>query len=116
MRCALFFRNFNLGCQPEDKQIVVLKAPLPKILRDPRYVQIYRDTVNSINRVVTASYLLTRFIFVHAYEDDANFNADIFINTDFFCEVLRALQTRTTRQSTIHRSNDTKQTTNQPLH
>ena|ERR1700685_1052181 len=102
--------------QPEDKQIVVLKAPLAKILRDPRYVQIYRDTVNSINRVVTAAYLLTRFIFVHAYEDDANFNADIFVNTEFFCEVLRALQTRTTRQSTIHRSNDTKQTTNQPLH
>ena len=87
--------------QPEDKQIVVLKAPLAKIRRDPHHLQIYRDTVNSINRVVTAAYLLKRYIFVHAYQDNDDFNADIFINTDFFCQVLHALQTRTRRHSTI---------------
>jgi hypothetical protein len=87
--------------EPEEKQIIVLKAPLAKILRDAQHLEIYRDTVKSINRVVTAAYLLTRYIFVHAYEDHPNFNADIYINTDFFCEVLRALQTRTRRRSTL---------------
>jgi hypothetical protein len=87
--------------EPEEKQIIVLKAPLAKILRDAQHLEIYRDTVKSINRVVTAAYLLTRYIFVHAYEDHSNFNADIYINTDFFCEVLRALQTRTRRRSTL---------------
>ena len=52
--------------EPEEKQIVVLNAPLAKILRDPRHLEIYRDTVKSINRVV---YLLTRYIFVHAFEE-----------------------------------------------
>lgn len=44
---------------------------------------------------------MTRYIFVHAYQDNDDFHADIFINTDFFCQVLRALQTRTRRHSTI---------------
>ena len=86
---------------PDDKPIVVLKAPLAKLLRDPEHLGIYRDTVKTINRVVTAAYLLARFIFVHAYEDDDDFNVDIYITTDFFFECLRALQTRTRRQSTL---------------
>jgi hypothetical protein len=85
----------------EEKDIVVLKAPLAKILRDPRHVEIYQNRVNSINRVVTTAYLLSRYIFVHSYEDNPNFNVDIYISTDFFCEVLRALQTRTRRKSTL---------------
>jgi hypothetical protein len=66
-----------------------------------QHLEIYRHTVKSINRVVTTAYLLTRYIFVHAYEDDPNFNGDIYVNTEFFCEVLRALQTRTRRRSTL---------------
>src|SRR4051794_35329048 len=82
-----------------NKHIVVVKAPLAKLLQHPQHLGIYRDTVKTINQFVTAAYLLARFIFVHAYEDDDNFNVDEYITTDFFFECLRALHTRTRRQS-----------------
>jgi len=80
---------------PDAKHIIIIKAPLAKLLRDPQHLGIYRDTIKTINRVVTAAYLFARFIFVHAYEEDDNFNVDEYITTDFFFECLRALQTIT---------------------
>ena len=77
---------------PNDKHIVVVKAPLAKLLRDPQHLGIYRDTIKTINWVVTAAYLLARFIFVHAYEDDNDFNVHEYITTDFFFECLHALK------------------------
>jgi len=61
---------------PDAKHIIIIKAPLAKLLRDPQHLGIYRDTIKTINRVVTATYLFARFIFVHAYEEDDNFNVD----------------------------------------
>ena len=84
---------------PDAKHIVIIKAPLAKLLRDPLHLGIYHDTIKTINGVVTAAYLLARFIFVNAYEEDDNFNVDEYITTDFFFECLRALQIRSRRQS-----------------
>ena len=84
----------------DEKSIVVVKASLSQILRNPA---IYQDRVNIINYLVIAEYLFARYIFVHAYEDDENesdaFNANIFMTDGFFFEVLRFLQTRTYRAS-----------------
>ena len=84
----------------DEKSIVVVKASLSQILRNPA---IYQDRVNIINYLVIVEYLFARYIFVHAYEDDENesdaFNANIFMTDGFFFEVLRSLQTRTYRAS-----------------
>ena len=55
---------------PDEKPIVVVKAPLTKILRNAEHLALYRDRVNIVNRLVTAAYLFARYIFVHAYEED----------------------------------------------
>src|SRR5437667_9022039 len=85
----------------DEKSIVIVKASLAKILRNPEHLAIYQDRVNVINRLVTAAYLFARYIFVHAYEDDENdtFNVDIFMTDAFFLELLRSLQTQTRRAS-----------------
>src|SRR2546423_2602821 len=87
-----------------SKPIVVVKASLANILRDADHLAIYQDRVNTINCLVTAAYLLARYIFVHAYEEEENddndsFNADIYMTDAFFMELLRSLQTRTRRAS-----------------
>ena len=72
---------------PDEKPIVVIKAPLAKIIRNPNHLTIYQDRVNRVNRLVTTAYLFSRYIFVHSYENDDNddaFNADIFMTDSFF--------------------------------
>jgi hypothetical protein len=70
---AVYFEDNLLDIEevddPDNKDIVVIKAPLAKLLRDPQLLDIYREMVKTANRVVTASYLLARFILIHAYED-----------------------------------------------
>jgi hypothetical protein len=116
---AFYFNEDNLldmeeVGDPDNKDIVVIKAPLAKLLQDPRLLDIYREMVKTVNRVVTASYLLARFIFIHAYEDYDEFNADIYITPDFFTECLRALQTGTRRTST--RRYFTQSASNRSIH
>src|SRR5579859_4813151 len=90
---------------PDEKPIVVVKAPLTKIITNPNHLAIYQDRVNRVNRLVTAAYLFSRYIFVHSYDDDDDdddddaFNADTFMTDSFFKEVLRSLQTLTHRAS-----------------
>ena len=74
---------------PDEKPVVVVKAPLAKIIRNPNHLTIYQDRVNRVNRLVTAAYLFSRYIFVHSYDDDNDtFNADIFMTDSFFmCKV-----------------------------
>src|SRR5437667_8282464 len=101
----------------DEKSIVIVKASLAKILRNPDHLALYQDRVNIINRLVTSAYLFARYIFVHAYEDNNNnnnnneneedennennennndaFNVDVFMTDAFFLELLRSLQTRT---------------------
>src|SRR5438552_2788672 len=85
----------------DEKSIVVVKASLAKILRNPEHLAIYQDRVNIINRLVTAGYLFARYIFIHAYDENDNdaFNVDVFMTDAFFLELLRSLQTRTRRAS-----------------
>jgi len=87
----------------DEKSIVVVKASLAKILRNPEHLAIYQDRVNIINHLVTAAYLFARYIFVHAYDENENdndaFNVDVFMTDAFFLELLRSLQTRTRRAS-----------------
>ena len=87
----------------DEKSIIVVKASLSQILRNPEHLTIYQDRVNIINHLVIAAYLFASYIFIHAYKDDENesdaFNADIFMTDGFFFEVLRSLQTRTRRAS-----------------
>ena len=85
--------------EPDEKPIVVVKAPLAKIIRNPNHLAIYQDRVNRVNRLVTAAYLFSRYIFVHSYDDDDAFNVDTFMTDSFFMEVLRSLQTRIHRAS-----------------
>jgi hypothetical protein len=85
----------------ENKDTITLKVPLHNVLRNPEHVEIYRDTIARVNRIVTASYLLARFIFVHSYEDDPNFNVDAFVGNDFFTECLKSLQTRRQRAARV---------------
>jgi hypothetical protein len=84
----------------DEKSIVVVKASLAKILRNPEHLAIYQDRVNIINRLVT---VFARYIFVHAYDKNENdndaFNVDVFMTDAFFLELLRSLQTRTRRAS-----------------
>ena len=87
-----------------SKPIVVVKASLANVLRDADHLAVYQDRVNTINCSVTAAYLLARYIFVHAYEEEENddndfFNADIYMTDAFFMEPLRSLQTRSRRAS-----------------
>ena len=63
--------------EPDEKPIVVVKAPLAKIIRNPNHLTIYQDRVNRVNRLVTTAYLFSRYIFVHSYDDNDAFNADI---------------------------------------
>ena len=51
---------------PDEKPIVVVKAPLAKIIRNPNHLTIYQDRVNRVNRLVTTAYLFSRYIFVHS--------------------------------------------------
>ena len=85
----------------DEKPIIVVKAPLAKIIRNPNHLTIYQDRINRINRLVTAAYLFSRYIFIHSYNDDNDniFNMDIFMTDSFFMELLRFLQTRTRRIS-----------------
>src|SRR5579859_2410137 len=86
--------------EPDEKPIVVVKAPLAKIIQNPNHLAIYQDRVNKVNRLVTAAYLFSRYIFVHSSDDDDDaFNADTFMMDSFFTEVLWSLQTRTRRAS-----------------
>ena len=87
--------------EPDEKPIVVVKAPLAKIIRNPNHLTIYRDRINRVNRLVTTAYLFSRYIFVHSYDndDDDAFNVDTFMTDSFFMEVLRFLQTRTRKAS-----------------
>ena len=78
-----------------------MKASLQNILRNPQHLAIYRDTIKTINKVVTAGYLFTRYVFVNAYGDGQEFNADEHI-TSGFKEVLMSLQTRPRKQATSH--------------
>jgi len=75
--------------EPDEKPIIIVKAPLAKIIRNPNHLTIYQDRVNRVNRLVTAAYLFSRYIFVHSYDDDNDtFNADIFMTDSFFmCKV-----------------------------
>src|SRR5579859_8100846 len=84
---------------PDEKPVVVVKAPLAKIIRNPNHLAIYQDRVNRVNRLVSAAYLFSRYIFVHSYDDDDAFNVDTFMMDPFFKEGLRSLQTRTHRAS-----------------
>src|SRR5579859_1276277 len=91
---------------PDEKPVIVVKASLAKIIRNPNHLAIYQDRVNRVNCLVTAAYLFARYIFVHAYEEDENdknnndaFSADVFMMDAFFSELLWSLQTRTRRAS-----------------
>ena len=87
--------------------IVIVKASLHNILRNPQQVDQYREVVHNINTIITATYLLIRYIFVNEYDDDDDdvFNVDEYITPAFFKECLKALQERrrvqTTNQNTI---------------
>src|SRR5579859_4500793 len=104
-----FCLNIAITCTvmgPDEKPIVVVKAPLAKILHNPEHLTIYQDRVNIINRLVTAAYLFACYIFIHAYEEDKNdendndaFSTDVFMMDAFFLELLRSLQTQTRRAS-----------------
>src|SRR5579859_6892528 len=84
---------------PDEKPIVVVKAPLAMIIGNLNHLVIYQDRVNRVNRLVTVAYLFSRYIFVHSYDDDDAFNADTFMTDSFFMEVLWPLQTHTHRAS-----------------
>src|SRR5579862_1854086 len=91
------------------KPIVVVKASLVHILCNPDHLAIYQDRVNTINSLVTAAYLLARYIFVHAYgeeesdrnDDNDSFNADIYMHFSWSCydlfelELVGLLRTKT---------------------
>ena len=49
----------------DEGNMVVLKAPLYKILQNPLHVDRYRDVVRTVNVIMTAAYLLIRYIFVN---------------------------------------------------
>jgi hypothetical protein len=83
---------------PDEKPIVVIKAPLAKIIWNPNHLAIYQDRVNRVNCLVTTAYLFSQYIFVHSYDDDT-FNADTFMMDSLFMEVLQSLQTHTHRAS-----------------
>lgn len=68
--------------QREPKSIFV-KRPLIKMIRDPQHVNKYISVLNDINKVVTASYLFAKHIFVNEYEDIEGFNADEFMQRTF---------------------------------
>ena len=42
----------------DNKDIVVIKEPLAKLLRNPRHLEIYHEIIKTVNRTVTASHLL----------------------------------------------------------
>ena len=81
---------------PDEKPVVVVKAPLAKIIRNPNHLTIYQVRVNRVNRLFGYHGIsFSRYIFVHSYDDDDAFNADTFMMDSFFMEVLRSLQTGT---------------------
>src|SRR2546423_9388479 len=90
-----------------ETDIIVVKTSLHGILRDPQLAHQYQRVVCNINKIVTAAYLLARYIFVNECDDDDDnvFNVDEYIKPEFFKECLKALQTRrriqTTNQNTI---------------
>jgi len=49
-----------------DRNIVIIKASLRNILRNPQHLTIYQDTIKTIHTVVTAAYLLAHYIFVNS--------------------------------------------------
>ena len=91
----------NVQRNKDEGNIVIFKAPLHKILRNPQHTDRYREVVRNINTIVTAAYLLIRYIFVNGYDDDDDdtFNVDEYITPAFFKECLKALQTRTHAQT-----------------
>jgi hypothetical protein len=93
--------NFK-DVEEEKKDIITLKAPLDKNLRDQNHLAIYRQMVDKVHRITTAAYLLARYIFVRSYEgveDPPNqnppeFNADVDMTSTLFSECLYSLQSR----------------------
>ena len=91
----------NVQRNKDEGNIMIFKAPLHKILQNPQHTDRYREVVRNINTIVTAAYLLIRYIFVNGYDDDDDdtFNVDEYITPAFFKECLKALQTRTHAQT-----------------
>jgi hypothetical protein len=79
--------------EAENKDIITLKAPLDKLLRNQNHLAIYHEMVDKVHRITIAAYLLVGFILIHSYEADCDFNADVFTTTTFFPECLYSLQT-----------------------
>src|SRR5947207_14013517 len=87
--------------------IVIVKASLHNILRNPQQVDQYREVVRNINTIITATYRLFRYISLNEYDDDDDdvFNVDEYITPALFKECLKVLQERrrvqTTNQNTL---------------
>ena len=73
---------------------ITIRFPLSKMIRDPNDLTTYVALVQIINRVVTASYLFAKFVFLNEYNDNDEFNANEFINQAFFVEILKSMQGR----------------------
>ena len=91
---------------PDQKPVVVVKAPLAKIIEIPiTSLSIRTESIELIVWLLRHIFSHeSRYIFVHSYDndddyDDDAFNADIFMTDLFFIEVLRSLQTHTRRAS-----------------
>ena len=69
-----------------ETDIIVVKTSLHRILRDPQLAHQYQQVVCSINKIVTAAYLLAQYIFVNEYDDndDNVFNVDEYIKPENF--------------------------------
>ena len=74
------WRWANVQRNQDKGNIVIFKAPLHKILQNPQHVDRYREVVRTINTIVTAAYLLIRFIFVNEYDDD-DYDHSMLMNT-----------------------------------
>jgi hypothetical protein len=83
----------------EYRQRSIKEVSLQCILRDPLHLIPYREFIKKVNILVTAGYLLARYIFLYEYEDNDEFNADEYITTEFFRECLLALQIQPRHQS-----------------
>jgi len=92
------------GHDGNNRNMVILKTSLRSILRNHQHLMIYQDVVTRINKLVTAAYLFICYIFVNAYDDDGEFNADQYVTPGFFTEVLKLLQPpdRTGRATSDH--------------
>ena len=104
------------------KPIVVVKASLVYILCNPDHLAIYQDRVNTINSLVTAAYLLARYIFVHAYgeeesdrnDDNDSFNADLYDGRIFHGAA--TISSNSNSSDFLGRKHITKSTAHQLIH